>query len=105
MLTESFHTRNPEKRVNVLQRWHLKGGALIIGYEIFRLMCQKKEKISFEALIDPGADLVVCDEGHLLKNPTSDISRALNRVRTQRRIVLTGTPLQNNLMECTFPAF
>lgn len=52
-----------------------------------------------EYLINPGADLVVCDEGHLLKNEDTSISKALSHIRTTRRIALTGTPLQNNLKE------
>ena len=41
----------------------------------------------------------MCDEGHLLKNEKSAINKAVNRISTRRRIVLTGTPLQNNLKE------
>jgi len=49
----------------------------------------------------PGAarvGLLVCDEGHRLKaaagNKTID---ALNRLPTRRRVILSGTPVQNNL--------
>lgn len=44
---------------------------------------------------------VVCvyDEGHLLKNSKSAGYEALMRIPTQFRLLLTGTPLQNNLRE------
>lgn len=60
---------------------------------------KKQRDIFQESLVDPGADLVVCDEGHLLKNAKTSLSKAVNRLRTMRRVVLTGTPLQNNLNE------
>ena len=52
-----------------------------------------------EYLLDPGPDVVVCDEGHMLKSEITALSQNCNLIRTPRRIVLTGTPMQNNLME------
>lgn len=43
---------------------------------------------------------MVCDEGHMLKNESTQLSKSMSRIKTLRRIVLTGTPMQNNLKEC-----
>ncbi|XP_060536175.1 transcriptional regulator ATRX homolog [Cylas formicarius] len=95
------------ERSNIVQEWHEDGGVLIIGYNMFRNLSNpvykaipKKLRHTFQkGLVDPGPDLVVCDEGHLLKNEKTNLSIAMNRIKTSRRIVLTGTPLQNNLKE------
>nr|XP_029714605.1 SWI/SNF-related matrix-associated actin-dependent regulator of chromatin subfamily A containing DEAD/H box 1 homolog isoform X2 [Aedes albopictus] len=42
---------------------------------------------------------VIFDEAHMLKNMTSQRYENLLRIRADRRILLTGTPLQNNLLE------
>lgn len=39
------------------------------------------------------------DEGHRLKKETSTLCQALGRVQAPFRLLLTGTPLQNNLHE------
>ena len=42
---------------------------------------------------------VVMDEGHKIKNELSGVSQQMARVRSEGRLILTGTPLQNNLHE------
>jgi DNA excision repair protein ERCC-6-like len=49
-----------------------------------------------------GWDYVLIDEGHTIKNPTTGITKACHsicRASNTRRLLLTGTPLQNNLEE------
>ena len=36
-----------------------------------------------EALIKPGPDLVICDEGHRIKNSHASISKALKNIKTR----------------------
>ncbi|KAM3911606.1 transcriptional regulator ATRX [Leptodactylus fuscus] len=98
--------KRPQERGFLLQRWHDQGGILIIGYEMYRNLTQgrnvkskKLKEVYQKTLVDPGPDFVVCDEGHILKNEASAVSKAMNSIRTKRRIILTGTPLQNNLVE------
>ena len=42
---------------------------------------------------------ITIDEGHRLKNDSSQLSSALARITVPFRLLLTGTPLQNNLNE------
>lgn len=41
----------------------------------------------------------VLDEGHKIRNPNTAITIYCKELRTHHRIILSGTPLQNNLME------
>lgn len=65
---------------------------LIMSYEKI-LTCQDELKtVPF--------DLLICDEGHRLKNSTNKVIKAFNtNIKIDRKILLTGTPIQNDLVE------
>lgn len=64
---------------------------LIISYETFRLYCH--------ILNASEVGLVLCDEGHRLKNSGNQTYQALMQLQTKRRVLLSGTPIQNDLTE------
>uniref|UniRef100_W5NA56 RAD54 like 2 n=1 Tax=Lepisosteus oculatus TaxID=7918 RepID=W5NA56_LEPOC len=116
-------------RAKVISDWSADGGVLLMGYEMYRLLSLKKSFVSGrrkkskkptgpviidldeedrqqellkgieKALSRPGPDVVICDEGHRIKNCHASTSQALKSIRSRRRVVLTGYPLQNNLIE------
>ncbi|KAG0244403.1 helicase [Actinomortierella wolfii] len=44
-------------------------------------------------------DIVICDEGHRLKTSNIKTTQAIRALPTRRRIILSGTPIQNDLGE------
>nr|XP_004226079.2 helicase ARIP4 [Ciona intestinalis] len=120
--------KNIDSRSKVVSEWYTHGGVLLLGYEMYRLLTSRKprkkkakkpskskssmvidveeeDRLSSlsagmqDSLLQPGPDLIICDEGHRIKNSHASISQMLKNVKTRRRVVLTGYPLQNNLIE------
>ncbi|KAM7526677.1 hypothetical protein LguiA_016579 [Lonicera macranthoides] len=94
-----------ERRGELLTKWRSKGGVFLIGYTAFRNLSLgkhvKDRQMAREIChaLQDGPDILVCDEAHMIKNTRADVTQALKQVKCQRRIALTGSPLQNNLME------
>ncbi|KAG6600328.1 Protein CHROMATIN REMODELING 25, partial [Cucurbita argyrosperma subsp. sororia] len=65
---------------------------LIISYEKFRMHSSKFSQ-------SESCDLIICDEAHRLKNDQTLTNRALASLLCRRRILLSGTPMQNDLEE------
>lgn len=66
---------------------------LIVSYETIRTHISRLVKHN------DCCDLLVCDEAHRLKNSDNQTSKALASIPVQRRVLLTGTPMQNDLQE------
>ncbi|KAI4144539.1 MAG: hypothetical protein L6R39_004134 [Caloplaca ligustica] len=65
---------------------------MIVGYE-------KLRNIQAELLEGQNVDLIVADEAHRLKTAKNKSAQAIKSFPTERRIFLTGTPVQNDLSE------
>uniref|UniRef100_A0A915EBH9 DNA repair and recombination protein RAD54-like n=1 Tax=Ditylenchus dipsaci TaxID=166011 RepID=A0A915EBH9_9BILA len=64
---------------------------IIISYETFRLYIDILHKSEI--------GLVICDEGHRLKNSENQTYQALSGLKCTRRVLISGTPIQNDLLE------
>ncbi|KAF3607253.1 hypothetical protein DY000_02049928 [Brassica cretica] len=65
---------------------------LIISYETFRMHSSKFGQTG-------SCDLLICDEAHRLKNDQTLTNKALASLTCKRRVLLSGTPMQNDLEE------
>jgi DNA excision repair protein ERCC-6 len=52
-----------------------------------------------DILIPVEWDYAVLDEGHKIRNPNTAITYYCKQLRTANRVILSGTPMQNNLIE------
>lgn len=43
--------------------------------------------------------VTILDEAHIIRNPKSKLSQNTKRILSQHKLALTGTPIQNNLLE------
>ncbi|MCO5577201.1 hypothetical protein L7F22_031025 [Adiantum nelumboides] len=69
----------------------IKFDVLLTSYEMINLDSTILKAIKWQCLI--------VDEGHRLKNKDSKLFQTLHQYPTRHRVLLTGTPLQNNLDE------
>ncbi|RNJ53792.1 DNA-dependent ATPase protein rad54 [Verticillium nonalfalfae] len=86
-----------EELTRQLRQWAIASGravtrpVIIVSYETLRL--------NVDELKHTKIGLMLCDEGHRLKNGDSQTFSSLNSLNVSRRIILSGTPIQNDLSE------
>ncbi|XP_053548166.1 DNA excision repair protein ERCC-6 [Bombina bombina] len=66
-------------------------GVLITSYSYVRLMQEELQKYNWH--------YIILDEGHKIRNPNAAVTLACKQFRTPHRIILSGSPMQNNLRE------
>lgn len=86
-----FDEKLPVVAQKVLRRVVDKGHVLITTYTGLQ---------TYRNIIIPVQwELAVLDEGHKIRNPNTSITIWSKEIRTPHRIILSGTPIQNNLTE------
>ncbi|KAI1102981.1 hypothetical protein F4804DRAFT_353275 [Jackrogersella minutella] len=84
------------KRLANITTWDARGGILICGYNLFKSLYNDEDICE---ILRDGPNIVVADEAHEMKNPTSQVHIATGNFRTHSRIALTGSPLANKIEE------
>jgi len=85
----SFVGPPAERRARASQ--FLTTDIVVTSYEVCRNDTDLLEKQNW--------NYIVLDEGHLIKNPKAKISLAVKKLGSNHRLILTGTPIQNNVLE------
>ncbi|OAF70886.1 hypothetical protein A3Q56_01358 [Intoshia linei] len=99
-----FHKWFPQRRVYIFHKistysgnWNIALKKIIKeGHIMIASYCMVNIHIT---IFDGMWNYVVLDEGHVIRNAVSQTTRHIKMLRAQHRIILTGTPFQNNLVE------
>ncbi|ONK73044.1 uncharacterized protein A4U43_C04F26560 [Asparagus officinalis] len=88
-------------RLVKMYSWYKGESVILVSYTLFSTTYSDNDmrgsmlkKILLEK---PG--LIIFDEGHTPRNERSRIWEALEQIKTSKRIILSGTPFQNNFTE------
>ncbi|NXC45979.1 ERCC6 protein, partial [Penelope pileata] len=79
------------KKVKLIREIASCHGILITSYSYIRLMQDNIHSYDWH--------YVILDEGHKIRNPNAAVTLACKQFRTPHRIILSGSPMQNNLKE------
>ncbi|KAL4305331.1 hypothetical protein HN51_039322 [Arachis hypogaea] len=91
-----------------LYSWFKQPSILGISYSLFQRLTGLKRDRSLKENAATGVmgkilleipGLLVLDEGHTPRNQSSQIWKVLSEIQTHKRIILSGTPFQNNFLE------
>jgi SNF2 family DNA or RNA helicase len=72
--------------------WKFRGYDVVLtSYGIVRMDIAQLNEFYF--------NYVILDESQAIKNPNSNIATAVNKLKSKRRLILTGTPVENGTMD------
>ncbi|CAH1273032.1 BTAF1 [Branchiostoma lanceolatum] len=86
-----LHYTGPPSERNRLRSRVRKHNLVVVSYDIVR------NDIDFFRTIQ--WNYCILDEGHIIKNGKTKISKAVKQLQANHRLILSGTPIQNNVLE------
>ncbi|PWA97010.1 SNF2-related, N-terminal domain-containing protein [Artemisia annua] len=88
-----YYVGNKDQRAKLFSQevCHMKFNVLVTTYEFIMFDRGKLSRVDWK--------YIVIDEAQRMKDRESVLARDLDKYRCQRRLLLTGTPLQNDLKE------
>ncbi|KAG6605058.1 Protein CHROMATIN REMODELING 35, partial [Cucurbita argyrosperma subsp. sororia] len=99
----SVKADNRAQQLTVLNQWVEHKSILFLGYKQFStIVCEVETSSSSTAcqnILLKVPTILILDEGHTPRNENTDILQALAKVRTPRKVVLSGTLYQNHVKE------
>ncbi|KAI1784054.1 SNF2 chromatin remodeling protein [Ganoderma leucocontextum] len=85
-----LYTGNSRERYKLLSK--LKTYDIVVtSYEVVRNDISSLQDINWHYCI--------LDEGHIIKNAKTKLTKAVKQVKAVHRLILSGTPIQNNVLE------
>ncbi|KAM9743930.1 DNA excision repair protein ERCC-6-like [Menidia menidia] len=96
MRVKEFHGISKAERSRSLEKVQRRGGVIITTYTM--LMNNWQQLSSYHGQ-EFSWDYVILDEAHKIKNTSTKTAKSAYAIPSRNRILLTGTPVQNNLRE------
>lgn len=93
------HEKDLDARHMLIQQWASGAGVLVMGHELYRNTMTEPRQRKVHAPLRDAATIVIVDEIHKAKGGQTNIRDSINKIRTDFRIGLTGTPLSNDVTD------
>ncbi|XP_034989710.2 DNA excision repair protein ERCC-6-like [Zootoca vivipara] len=91
-----FHGPNKHECEKNLKRIQKRSGVLLTTYQMVLSNWQQLSSFDGKKFV---WDYVILDEAHKIKTPSAKTTKSVHAISSENRILLTGTPVQNNLKE------
>ncbi|XP_037535921.1 DNA excision repair protein ERCC-6-like [Nematolebias whitei] len=96
MRVKEFHGASRAERTRRLEKVQRRGGVVITTYTMLMNNWQQVASYQGKEFV---WDYMILDEAHKIKNSSTKTAKSAYAIPSKNRVLLTGTPVQNNLRE------